>query len=371
MTMATKPLPPGLPAPRRPRPFIRSSASGRSKTSGVALDSSPQPAFASRRSVDLAGRQVRLSADIPAAFDHPLGPHHKLIGQWAASRDCTQDIFTRIEACRRIERTFRSAALDALAPVTLADLRVVVLRGEEDRPPAIGIICESAGQLDLGWIETSDAPIGWRAAAYAALERTLGRVLPVFAYQDLFEEISLYYWEGETDDAAALDFMVACHGVDRDDLDGISLPSAMNDRRPSWMIRKRATRAGRLPSKLRDIVKALGRLHGEIGCVNPQKNAWHLEYEIACDYLPDIEERSFLPPMTLVPIDNFAREIDDIAQHGMEVGFLDLAGLCPLPDVSSIDRWLSSLRLGVELLTTAQALIELDPETLRGSHVPS
>lgn len=371
MMMATKPLPPNLPAPRRPKPFMRSSASGRSRTGGVSIDSIPQPASASRRSVDFAGRKVRLSRDIPAVFDHPLGPHHKMIGRWAASRDATQGGYSRVEACRLIERTFRIATLDVLASVVLADLRVVVLRGEVDRPPAICIICESAGQLDLGWIETSDAPIGWRAAAYAALERMLGRVLPVFAYQDLFEEISLWYWEGETDDAAALDHMVACHGVDRDDLDGLSLPSAMNDRRPAWMIRERATRTGRLPPKLRDMVKTLGRLHGEIGRVDPQDNAWHLEYEVACDYLPRIEERSFLPPMTLVPIEHFAREIDDIAQHGMEVGFMDLAGLCPLSDDSKIDRWMSSLRLGVELLTTAQALIQLDPNALRGPYVPS
>jgi hypothetical protein len=65
--------------------------------------------------------------------------------------------------------------------------------------------------------------------------------------------------------------------------------------------------------------------------------------------------------MTLVPFEHFARELDDVGRHGMELGFMDIAGLCPLPEVDSIDAWLASLRLGADFLLAAQSLIQFDP----------
>ena len=153
--------------------------------------SSPPQVFPCRPWADLAGCSVALSRDIPTIFDAPLAPHHKLIGRWVVSRENSAPSYTRVAARRHIERTFDAAVLEVLAPLELVNLRVAVLHSEENGPSAIAIICESMGQLDLGWIETSDAPIAWRAAAYKALEHTLGRTLPVFGYQDLFDEIAM------------------------------------------------------------------------------------------------------------------------------------------------------------------------------------
>jgi len=362
--MATQVSQPRRPVVRRPNRFMRGSASNRSSKGGLPIGSSQLQACCSRRSADLAGRAVALSGDVPAIFDQPLGPHHKLIGRWTASRETPEQPYTRVEARRRIERSFGSAVLDILAPVEMADLRTVVLRGQDDMPPAIGIFCDSMGQLDLGWIETSDAPIPWRAAAYAALEQTLGSVLPVFAYQDLFDEMSLYYWEGQTDEAAARECVAACHGADPDDLGDIPLPSTMNERRPEWMIRENAARTRDLPARLRRALKTLSDRHRAIGQTCPDDNAWSVELDVAYDYLPGIEECSSMPPLTLVPVDEFAREVDDVAQHGMEMGFFDIAGLCPLSGADRIECWFASLRLGAEFLCAAQNLINLDPTTL-------
>lgn len=366
--MATRILTPCQSAASKLRPFMPNSAMGRSRKSMCPTASRRQPVSASHRSADLAGRMVALGANVPAIFDQPLALHHKLLGRWVAGREGAQEACTRVEARRRIERAFRAVALDILAPVELADLRIAILSGEENQSPVITITCESIGQIDLGWIETSDAPIGWRAAAYAALERTLSRVLPVFAYQDLFEEISRHYWEGETDDAAALEYMIACHGADLEDLDSLSLPSTMNDRRPDWMIRDKAIPVRSLPARLREIIRRLDHLHRQIDRLDSNDNAWAFHLDIAYEYFPGIEECSPLPPLTLVPVDQFAREVDDVAQHGMEYGFFDLAGICVLQQADKIDRWLSSLQLGVKLLTTAQELILLDPTILGGSH---
>jgi hypothetical protein len=71
-----------------------------------------------------------------------------------------------------------------------------------------------------------------------------------------------------------------------------------------------------------------------------------------------------LPPLTLVPSGQFAPELDDVGRHGMEMGFMDIAGLCPLTNPGRIDDWLASLRLGAEFLLAAQNLIELDPTKL-------
>jgi hypothetical protein len=254
--------------------------------------------------------------------------------------------------------------LEILSPIDLVDFRVAVLVGEEDAPPAIVLICESMGQLDLGWIETSDAPIPWRAAAYRALEQSLGRALPVFGYADLFEEIAMYYWEGETDDEAARRCLVEYHGADPDDLDEHTLPSTMDARRPEWMIAANAAQSTEIPTGLGRALERLRKAHLALKRLRPERDAWHFETELIYEYLPGIEESSPLPPLTLVPFEQFARELDDVARHGMEMGFMDVAGICPLPDAARIDDWFASLRIGAQFLASAQDLIRLDPAKL-------
>jgi len=51
------------------------------------------------------------------------------------------------------------------------------------------------------------------------------------------------------------------------------------------------------------------------------------------------------------------------------MGFMDVAGICPLPAASRIDDWFASLRLGAQFLLAAQALVQFDPPKSRGSHV--
>lgn len=321
-------------------------------------------ACASHPSADLAGRVVALSGDIPVLFDAPLASHHKLMGRWAASRETTAKRYTRDQARQHIERVFNTAVLDILGSIELAELRVVVLQGEEGRPPAITVICDSMGQLDLGWIEESDAPIAWRAAAYKALEDMLGRVLPVFGYRDLFDEISMYYWDGATDDETARQWMVEYQGADPDDTEEQTLPSTMEARRPEWMIAANAAPSARLPKGLRQKLHELRKAHGALGRVLPERSAWHFDFEVAYDYVPGIDECSRLPPLTLVPVEQFAREVDDVGRHGMEYGFMDMAGFCPLSAPARIDDWLLSLAAGARFLLAAQQLIQLDPAKL-------
>lgn len=325
---------------------------------------SRRQACASRRSADLAGRSIALSEDIPAIFDAPLAHHHKLIGRWVAAREKTSRAFTRAEARLHIERVFNAAVLEILNPIDIADFRIAVLHGEEDDTPAIAMICQSLGQLDLGWIETGDAPVPWRAAAYKALEQSLGRALPVFGYQDLFNEISMYYWDGEIDDESARQCLIGYHGVDPVELDEHVLPSTMDARRPEWMIEANAAAPMQLPARLREKLGRLRATHNALAHLPPERDAWHFDIQTVYDYIPEFEECSSLPPLTLVPFEHFARELDDVARHGMEMGFMDVAGLCPLPDAGHIDDWFASLRLGARLLLAAQDLIQLDPAKL-------
>lgn len=324
----------------------------------------PPPTSVSPRSADLAGRSVALSADIPFSFDQPLSPHHKLIGKWAASRGRSVQQYTRSAARRHIERVFNAAVLATLEPLTLANLRTVVLNGEHVGQPAIALVCDSIGQLDLGWIESSDAPIPWRAACYAALEETLGTALPIFGYQDLFNEISMYYWEGETEDEGALQCLIDYHGADPDDLDELTLPSTMAAKKPEWMSKANSAPLAKLPSGLRRAMRKLRRTHDALRRVPDDRSAWRFNSDILYEYIPDIEECSSLPPLTLVPVEFFAAEVDDVGRHGMEYGFMDIAGLCPLPDPNFIDDWFASLRVGAEFLLAAQHLIQLEPENL-------
>ena len=106
-----------------------------------------------------------------------------------------------------------ASATQHAARTPVAKISQLRWRRLDGLPPALAIVCDTIGQIDLGWIEKTNvlsntlfetiAPVGWRAAAYQALEQTLGTVLPCFGYDDLFEEISAYYWEGTTDDELA------------------------------------------------------------------------------------------------------------------------------------------------------------------------
>lgn len=306
---------------------------------------------------------VALSSDVPALFDDPLAAHHKLIGRWVAARTDVRRIFTRVAAREHIERVFAAAVTEVLRPIDFVELRTVALRGPDSKPPAILLVCDSIGQLDLGWIETSEAPVPWRAAAYQALERMLGTALPIFGYQDLFEQISHYYWDGETDDAAARQALIDYQGADPDEVDGMGLPSEMEARRPDWMIAAQAAPPKQLPHDLRQALLAFRRAHRAL-VQTRAGNAWFFDTGTLYDYVPGLEECSSLPPLTLVPVEQFAAEVDDLGRQGMELGFMDAVGLCPLPDASVIDDWFVSLRLGVRFLAAAQALIRLDPTNL-------
>lgn len=323
-----------------------------------------RPASAFRRSADLAGRAVAISADVPAIFDAPLPPHHKLIGRWVATQETSPALYTRPAARRHIEGVFNAAVLEILDPIEIADFRVAVILNEEDGTPAIAVICQSLGQIDLGWIETGDAPIPWRAAAYSALEQCLGLALPIFGYSDLFEQISMYYWDGEIDDEGARQSLIAYHGADAAELDEITLPSEMDARRPEWMIDANAAPTARLPAGLHQKLCRLNETHKALKGFSPECSAWYADHQTIHDYIPEFEDCSSLPPLTLVPFDHFARELDDVGRNGMEMGFMDVAGLCPLPNANHIDEWFASLRLGAEFLLAAQKLIQLDPAQL-------
>lgn len=332
-----------------------------------------RPVSASRPSADLAGRSVALSIDVPAVFDAPLAPHHKMIGRWAAARDKATARYTRHGARQRIEQVFEAAVAEILEPFKLADLRVVALVGEAHLPPALAVICDSIGQLELGWIEKDNvlsnallgyvAPLRWRAAAYQALCQTLGAALPVFGYDDLFEEVAAYYWDGETDDASARKCLIEYHGAEVEDLDEMTLPSQMNARRPDWMIAKPAPLKD-MPKSLRRALVRLRDAHAALKSVEPNGSAWRFDIDLYHEYIPGSEDCSYLPPMTLVPEDEFARELDTVGRHGMETGFMDVAGLCPLTDPSKVEEWFGSLKLGAEFLLAAQDLINLDPANL-------
>lgn len=339
----------------------RSSLARARKRTLPLIPSHRPPDCPSLRSADLAGRSVRISPDIPAMFDRPLAAHHKLVGSWVASKDGATARLTRPEARRHIEQVFQAEVLEILRTCTIADLRVVVLNGESCGAPAIAIVCDSVGQLDLGWIEDSDRPIAWRAAAYRALECTLGSALPVFCYDDLFDNISMYYWDGETEDDAAREALIGFHGNDPGEIDAQIMPSAMNAKRPEWMFAAKAAPLSKLPTRLRRTLRELRDAHAALTDLPDENHAWRLEMDLLYEYVPGIEECSPLPPLTLVPVEQFAVEVDDVGRHGMEYGFMDVTGLCPMTQAAAIDAWLASLAVGARLLRAAKHLIELYP----------
>lgn len=373
--IATNPTTPRRPAVPRSRRSTRASATRPPVSPGERASRFRRlQGCGSLPSADLAGRPVALSIDIPAAFDTPLAPHHKLVGRWAATREKAARRYTRDEARARIEHLFGSAVREILEPIELAKLRVVVIEGGGDHPPAIAVVCDSMGQLELGWIEQNNplradaphriAPAPWRATAYQALVDTLRTILPVFAYDDLLEEVSVYYWDGETTDEGARRVLVDYHGHDLDDLDGFTLPSAFAALRPDFMLTENVSPLKRLPSGLRRKIDALRKAHKAIKDSDRDGNAWQFDHYLSIEYGVANEDCAFLPPLTLVPVEQFIREIDEVCRHGMEYGFMDVAGLCPLSDANRLDQWFATLKLGADFLLAAQDLINLDPAKL-------
>src|SRR3546814_9295069 len=122
--MATRPISPSLPAAARPRRSI--CGSSLTLMTGTAKPRNrlyARPTSPSRRSADLAGRAVTISTDIPAIFDAPLPPHHKLIGRWVATRATSSGLYPRPAARRHLEGVFTAAVLEILDPIEIAEDR--------------------------------------------------------------------------------------------------------------------------------------------------------------------------------------------------------------------------------------------------------
>ncbi|WP_341896413.1 hypothetical protein [Sphingobium sp. YR657] len=305
------------------------------------------------------------------AFDGPLGAHHKMLGHWVATLDDAPRLYTRGEARQRIERQFNTAVLEILKSIEIVDLRAAVLEGEDGQPPAIALICDSIGQMDLGWIEKSNAlsatlfgqvaPVGMQAAAYQALAASLNAAVPMIGFEDLMEELSAYYWDGSQDDEGALASMKEWRGLEDDEIEVEQLPSGVLARRPAWMIAANARPLKHLPAGLAKRIRRLRKAREALDVLEITESAWRFNSDFVLEYLPEYEDRGTLPPMTIVPFDVFAREIDDIARIGMEQGFHDIVGLYQLPTPVALDQWFTSLKLGAELLLAAQDLIDTHP----------
>lgn len=314
-----------------------------------------------------------MSIDVPAAFDAALATHHRIIGRWAANKLSTADLYSRDEARQLIEQTFSNAVADILKPFRLAELRVTALLGNDDRPPALAFVCDTIGQMELGWIEKSSAlrdtalgpvaPLGWRAAAYKALEGTINRALPVFGFEDMMEDLS-YYYDVETTDEGVIHVMTQYHGHEFADIDPATLPSAIRARRPDWMIAANAAPMKHMPKGLCKRLRQLRGTYEALVSVAVEGSAWFCGTDHFHEYLPEYCDRSVLPPMTIVPADEFATEVDTVGYNGMEYGFHDIIGLCPIPDASKVDAWFASLKVGVEYLLAAQALIDTNPSEM-------
>ena len=205
------------------------------------------------------------------------------------------------------------------------------------------------------------AGVGLQAAAYDALATSLNAAVHMISFGDLMEELSSYYWDGEFSDEGAMMVMKERRGLGDDEIEIEQLPSGVLARRPPWMIAENAYPHKKLPAGLAKRIRRLRKARDALADLPRTDSAWRYNSDFTLQYLPGYEERAPLPPMTIVPFDVFAREIDDIARFGMEQGFDDIVGLYQLPTSAAIDQWFASLKLGAELLLAAQDLIDTNP----------
>lgn len=309
---------------------------------------------------------MNLSPAIPTRFGNPVGKHHVIIGNWAKEMLASAGPVSESGFKHLIEATFAKVVGDILAPIKLCDLHVMVLlHSEEDEKPAIIIANKSQGQVDLGWIETAEnAPMEWRCAAYRALVSNIHPIIPMITFDDMFEHLSMLYWDGSTEDHEAREALIHDHGHDEEDLEGMTMPSDVKAKAPAWM----DDYAGEAPARpfhpelaklFRDLRKARRRFDKAQAKANP----FAFDFDDLCSYAPWYEESYCLPPMTVVPFDIFAEEIDDCARGGMEQGFLDVCGLYLIDPASpQIDKWLETLRASVAVIDCIQRLTAWEPD---------
>ena len=367
--MATRPLTPRV----SPAPSKRSTSTLRQtrKARRVVRPFIPDIP-ASLPSVRIAGGAIRLSPDVPTRFGNPVGQHHVTIGKWARDRLVSAGPITENGFKHLVEQTFADAVGEILAPVELCDLHtMVLLNSENDKQAALVLANKSQGQIDLGWIETDeDAPLEWRCAAYSALVTNLQPIIPSISFDDMFEHLSMLYWDGETQDGPAREVLENFYGHDEEELEGMAMPSQVIAKIPAWM----KDYAGDTPARplhpqlakiLSDLKKASARLK------RAQKKADPFEFsdmEDLCSFAPWYEESYSLPPTTVVPFEIFAAEIDDVARGGMEQGFLDAIGIYHLDPAAPelVGRWLETLRAGVAVIEIIQRLTAWIPN----QHLP-
>ncbi|WP_204351155.1 hypothetical protein, partial [Serratia marcescens] len=73
-----------------------------------------------------------------------------------------------------------------------------------------------------------------------------------------------YYWDGETEDGAAREALIAYHGADPSEIDAQIMPSAMNAKRPEWMFAAKAAPQSKLPIVLRRALRELRDAHAAL-----------------------------------------------------------------------------------------------------------
>lgn len=321
----------------------------------------------SPRSAKLAGGRVTLSPAVPTRFDAALNKHHIAIGRWVLEHRTQSSALTHDAARSLIEITFVDEVKRILAPIELADLHVMVLLNSYDdkAPPALIISNKSQGQIDLGWIETDeDAPIAWHRRAYQALVRAIQPIIPAITYDDMFEHLSHLYWDGETDDEAARESLRTYQDYDESDLAGMTMPSQLDAKRPEWMLDRSDHIPDQIHSELEAILADITAASEGLEKARKRADAFQFtDMEDLCAYAPWYKESLGLPSMTVVPFEIFASEIDDVARHGMESGFLDVSGIYHLDrdDPADIDNWFTTLRAGVAVIEAVQRLTAWTP----------
>lgn len=317
---------------------------------------------------------MTLSRAIPTSIGpNPINPARHLMAEALISRRAHRPSFnhpgTLADAARAIDAEL-IAEIDAILsplPEDSWSLSVSLLPDPTEAKVGALIALHDAYRASPDWLSDPAIADDVKSEIWALLGRAMPILLPVGCFDDLVEEISGYWWQGELDDDAAREAIAEMRGEELGPDDDFFLPSKFLAAQPQWTLFEPWPRPNDAPTPaLPDFVA--GPAAQVLKAMKPFRNAsanraaWISDFDITTDVAPEYGDAVSTPPIFLVPdIPVFNEALNDIGECAMQTSFWNVCGAAIMTSPKDIQTWLKSLAAGVPLLVALDGLLRATP----------
>ena len=293
---------------------------------------------------------------MPTTIGTSIGHHVKIFGRWVCDRYAgpLQPILEQ-DVPAYIAQKFTNALYQRRPPSELLPIEFFVQSDSYLGKPLLTFHIGAGGPVlfDLAWIENNEAVnLVERQAAYAAVTKAMMRAFHAMDYDSMIEHLSMYLWDGETDDDAAFESIIYNYGEEPEDP---ILPSHVAAKIPDFMkpVRKKTRLTPQLAKLIADLEAATDAIKpsdGENGTISLSDYLYNTEEFMDC---------ATEPPLCLLPLEIFQQELDQVYQHAMENGVMSVITAFPASTSDEIDRAVAAFHLYQKVIEAAEAILTL------------